>query len=94
VRAGAETIHGGIESYALSHGGRYPAEGEINAVGLGRYISVWPENPYTGAPMAEGGGEGNYRYDLSPDGGAYRLTAYGRNGRVILELSGGTDTSV
>ena len=44
--------------------------------------------------MADGGGEGNFRYDLSADGGAYRLTGYGRDGRILLELSGGTDTSV
>jgi hypothetical protein len=94
VRAGAATIHGGIESYAADHEGRYPPPGEVNAVGLSRYISVWPENPYTGAPMADGGGEGNFRYDLSADGGAYRLTGYGRDGRILLELSGGTDTSV
>jgi hypothetical protein len=94
VRAGAETIHAGIESYALSHGGRYPPEGEVNAMGLAGFISVWPDNPYTGGPMADGGGDGNFRYDLSPDGGAYRLTAYGRDGKVLLVLSGGTDTSV
>lgn len=94
VRAGAETIHAGIESYALDHGGRYPAEGAVDAVGLAGYISMWPENPYSGGSMADGGGAGNFRYDVSPDGGAYRLTAYGRDGRVILELSGGTDTSV
>lgn len=94
VRAGAQTVHGGIEAYALDHGGQYPSAGEVNATGMSRYISVWPENPYTGAPMADGGGEGNFRYDLSPDGGAYRLTAYGRDGKLLLELSGGTDTSV
>jgi hypothetical protein len=94
VRAGAQTIHAGIESYALSNNGRYPPAGEINAVGLGSYISVWPENPYTDGPMVDGGGEGNFRYDLSPDGGAYKLTAYGRDGKVLLELTGGTDSSV
>jgi hypothetical protein len=94
VRAGAESIHAGVETYAVSHGGRYPSEGEINAAGLGTFIPVWPENPYTGGPMVDGGGEGNFRYDLSPDGGAYKLTAYGRDGKVLLEFSGGTDTSV
>jgi type II secretory pathway pseudopilin PulG len=94
VRAGAETIHTGIEAYALDHGGRYPPAGEVNAIGLSGYISVWPQNPYTSAPMADGGGEGNYRYDLSPDGGAYKLTAYGRDGKVLLAITGGTDSSV
>jgi hypothetical protein len=94
VRAGAETIHAGIESFAQSHGGRYPPAGEISAAGLGGFMSAWPENPYTGGPMMDGGGEGNFRYRVSPDGGAYTLTAYGRDGKVLLEFSGGVDTSV
>ncbi|MDI9598626.1 MAG: hypothetical protein QM323_03885 [Acidobacteriota bacterium] len=44
--------------------------------------------------MADGGGDGNFRYDISPDGGAYRLTVYGRGGGVLVRFSGGSDTSV
>jgi hypothetical protein len=94
VRIGAQTIQAGIESYAGEHGGRLPAPGEVNAVSLGRYISAWPRNPYTDLPMADGGGEGNFRYDVSADGGAYRLIGYGRDGETVIQLSGGTQSTV
>ena len=51
-------------------------------------------NPYTQLPMADGGGEGNFRYDLSSDGGAYRLIGYGSGGKTVIELSGGTVDTV
>ena len=94
VRSGVRTIQVGIESYAAEHGGQYPAAGEVNGVGLNHYISAWPVNPYTDLPMADGGGAGNYRYDVSADGGAYKLTGYGRDGQMVIDLSGGSSTSV
>jgi type II secretory pathway pseudopilin PulG len=94
VRSSVRTIHVGIESYAADHGGQFPPAGEINAVGMSAYIPAWPVNPYTDLPMADGGGAGNYRYDVSPDGGAYKLTGYGRDGGVVIDLSGGSGQSV
>ena len=94
VRSGVRTIQVGIESYAADHAGQYPPAGEVNSVGLNGYISAWPVNPYTELPMADGGGAGNFRYDLSPDGGAYKLTGYGKDGEVVIDLTGGTGTSV
>ena len=38
-------------------------------------------NPYTDLPMSDGGGVGNFRYDLSADGGAYKLIGYGTRRR-------------
>jgi hypothetical protein len=66
----------------------------VNEVGLSRYIAVWPENPYTGLPMGDGGGAGNFRYDVSVDGGAYKLIGYGRDGGELLELGGGSKDTV
>jgi type II secretory pathway pseudopilin PulG len=94
VRSGVRTIQVGVESYAADHGGQYPPADEVNWVGLSRYISVWPVNPYTDLPMADGGGAGNFRYDVSADGGAYKLTGYGRDGQTVIDLSGGSSTSV
>lgn len=94
VRSGVHTIQAGIESYAADHDGQFPAPGEVNAVGLSRYISVWPQNPYTDLPMVDGGGVGNFRYDVSGGGGAYRLIGYGRDGTVVIELAGGSSASV
>ncbi len=94
VRDGVRTIQLGIESYAAEHNGTYPAAGEVNAVGLGGYLSMWPTNPYTDLPMADGGGAGNFRYTPGAGGGAYRLTGYGRDGKVVIELGGGSDTTI
>ena len=94
VQSGVRSIQTGVEAYATEHGGAYPAPGEVNSVGLSRYISVWPVNPYTDLPMTDGGGAGNFRYDVSADGGAYKLIGYGRDGTIVIELSGGNGTSV
>jgi len=94
VRSGVLTIQTGIESYAREHGGVYPAPGSVDQADLGPYISAWPTNPYTRLPMVDGGGAGDFRYDVSSDGGAYKLIGYGRSGEELFELSGGTPTSV
>ena len=94
VEANVRSLQTGIESYAADHGGAYPTPGEVNAVDMSRYISAWPVNPYTDLPMSDGGGVGNFRYDVSADGGAYKLLGYGRDGSVVIELTGGDATSV
>ena len=94
VRSGVRDIQVGVESYAADHNGHYPAPGEVNGLDLNRYITDWPQNPYTDLPMSDGGGVGNFRYDLSPDGGAYKLIGYGRSGNIVIDLAGGSGTSV
>ena len=94
VRDGVRTIQLGVEAYAAEHNGTYPAAGEVNGVGLGGYLSTWPTNPYTDLPMADGAGAGNFRYTPGAGGGTYRLTGYGRDGAVVIDLSGGSDTTI
>jgi len=94
VESNVRSIQTGIETYAAEHNGAFPASGQVNSVDLTRYISIWPVNPYTDLPMSDGGGMGNFRYDVSADGGAYKLIGYGRDGAVVIELSGGTGSSV
>jgi hypothetical protein len=90
VTRNVRTLQTGIETYAAEHNGRFPDPGEVNPIGLSGYVTFWPENPFTHLPMADGGGEGNFRYDLSSDGGAYRIIGYGSGGAAVIELSGGT----
>jgi len=93
VDAAVHTLQSGIDAYALEHNGRYPKPGELDPVDMARYVTAWPVNPYTGFPIADGGGEGNFRYAVSADGGAYKIIGYGRGGRVVLQLGGSaTDT--
>jgi len=94
VRDGVRTIQLGVEAYAAEHNGTYPEAGEVSGVGLGGYLSTWPTNPYTDLPMADGGGAGNFRYTPGAGGGAYRLTGYGRDGAVVIDLNGGSETTI
>ncbi len=80
IQAGVRSIQTGVESYAAEHGGAYPGPGEVNSLDLSGYVSAWPVNPYTDLPMSDGGGAGDFRYDVSADGGAYKLIGYGRDG--------------
>ena len=89
VRSGVRTIQVGLESYAVEHGGVYPAADQVNGVGLSRYISAWPQNPYTDLPMAPGDGPGCFAYEPGAGGAAYQLTGYGRDRSVVIVLSGG-----
>ncbi len=93
MRSGVRTIQIGVESYAVDHG-EYPPAGEVNSVGFSRYISAWPVNPYTDMPMAPGDGPGCFRYEPGGGGGTYRLTGYGRDGGIVIDLTGGSDTTV
>ena len=94
VSANIYNLQMGIEAYAAGHAGRFPDPTEMNAIGMSGYVTAWPVNPYTDQPMGDGGGEGNYRYNVSPDGGAYRLIGYGGGGKTVIEVSGGDETTV
>jgi hypothetical protein len=94
VRTGVLSIQVGIETYAVEHGGKFPQPGMLNPTDMGPYISTWPMNPYSYLPMADGGGAGNFRYDVSADGGAYRLIGYGSDGEQVIQVSGGDPTTV
>jgi len=93
VGAGVRNIQMGIETYAVDHGGTYPDETLVNSVDLSPYIPDWPVNPYTGLPMARGQSLGNFVYDVDSSGRMYRLVGYGRDGKIVVELTGGESTT-
>jgi type II secretory pathway pseudopilin PulG len=89
ARAIAEGIHSiqvGIESYAIDHNGAIPATAEVTQVGLGTYVDSWPVNPYTGLPMTQGTGQGDFAYSASPGGHSFELTGYGDNGVALITV--------
>ena len=94
VRSGVRTIQVGVESYAADHGGQYPPASEVNGVGLNPYVSAWPVNPYTDLPMTGVGGAGDFLYYVSADGLAYELVGFGDDGQEVIDLTGGSVTSV
>jgi hypothetical protein len=89
VAAGAHSIQSGVEAWATDHDGTYPEADLVNGTGLNRYVPEWPTNPYTDLPMAQAGGLGNFIYEVDAGRHAYRLTGFGRDGKVVVDLRGG-----
>jgi hypothetical protein len=83
VRDGIHRIQIGIQSWAVDHGDRYPSVRLVDQEHLLGYVDDWPENPYTGAPMSLGSGQGDFWYETSPGRAEYVLTGYGAEGIVI-----------
>jgi len=72
---GARVIKGYIEQYGMLNNGTAPAAGDVTRAGaLGSWFPFWPENPYSGQPMAQGADPGEFAYTAGA-GGAYSLSA-------------------
>jgi hypothetical protein len=95
VMEGIHSIQVGIQSWAVDHQDRYPSAFDLSQVPMTSYIDVWPTNPYTGAPMTEGTGRGDFTYEVSPDRRSYRLVGYGEDGKIVIDVgSGGGGTTI
>jgi len=94
VRDGIYTIQGGLESWAADHGGRYPDPDRVNPYGLQTYVSEWPHNPYADLPMVQGVNPGDFGYEVSPRGTAYRLVGYGANGSIVIDVDNGWQDTI
>ena len=70
----AVSVRLGIESYMANNGALPPAADQAT---LGEFVSPWPNNPWTNAPMKPGSGMG----DLSLHAGE-RLAVPARGARV------------
>ena len=63
VKEGTHLIQDAVMTYAVDHGGAYPATEYVTytpddktADNLGnKYLDTWPNNPWTGKPMANTG---------------------------------------
>src|SRR5665647_3206405 len=93
VKAGVHGIQVGIQTWAVDHQGQYPAASDMNQMTMSDYVDLWPTNPYTGAPMAQGTQAGDYFYEVTPDGKSFRLVGYGKGGKVIIDI-GSDDSSI
>lgn len=78
VEDGIHAIQVAIQGYAVDHDGRYPPAPDVSQSGaVGRhYLDPWPTDIYTGGPMGQGGGPGDFTYTVSPDGTSYRLVGH------------------
>lgn len=79
VIEGVHALQVGLQSWAVDHGDQWPPRADVRAGGaVASYLDRWPENPYTGEPMAPGDGPGDYTY--LRDGGQYQLTGHFEDG--------------
>ena len=70
AKAGLLSIQMGVQSYLATTGA---VPGDASQATLGSFVSPWPSNPFTKAPMAPGTGVGDYSY--APIGTTgYKLT--------------------
>lgn len=75
-KAGLALLQSYVEAWRAGHGGTPPAEADLaasGAVGLQPGLAIWPQNPWTKAPMAQGAGNGDFAYALSGGGAGYTL---------------------
>lgn len=87
VKGGVHNIELGIGSYGVDYGDTYPATGSVSKATLvdatgEPYVDVWPENPWTGADMAEGVTRGCYIYTRVDD--SFTLEGLGSKATVIF----------
>ena len=86
VKEGIHSIQVGVQSWAIDHGDAYPRPSRVSESGLRSYVDVWPTNPYTGLPMAQGTAPGDFAYTLAPDRSSFELTGMGEAGQPIITV--------
>jgi hypothetical protein len=59
AKVGIQAIQTGIIAYAGTSGA---APATVDAATLGTFVSPWPKNPWTLAPMMEGTAKGDFTY--------------------------------
>ena len=71
VKEGVHSIQIGVQSYAVDNNDVYPLTAAMVGV-VTPELDPWPENPFTGAAMANDGALGNFTY-VSVAGADYAL---------------------
>lgn len=86
VKEGIHSIQIGVQMYAVDNNDSYPDPSLVSQSGFASYVDFWPTNPYTGLPMAQGTGEGDFAYTVSADGTSFTLLGYGKGGKVVITV--------
>ncbi len=68
----------GVKAHVATTGEAPP---DASQATLGAFVSPWPDNPFTKAPMQSGDGPGDYVY-RQLGGGAYELSVYLSDGTL------------
>jgi type IV pilus assembly protein PilA len=78
VKEGVHSIQVGVQSVAVDNNDVYPLTANVVA-DVAPEIDQWPDNPFTGDPMANDGDLGDFTY-VSADGSDYTLSGTLSNG--------------
>lgn len=65
VIAGVEAIARGAEEYAGTYGYGPAVDDALPTGLLAQFVDPWPTNPYTGEPMTQGYGPGDYSFSTA-----------------------------
>ena len=87
VKEGIHSIQIAVESYAAdSQEGAYPDPSMVSQSGMASFVDIWPMNPYTGDPMTQGTGPGDFTYTLAADAWSFELVGYGQGGKGVITV--------
>jgi hypothetical protein len=78
-KAGLALLKSYVDAWAAAHGGTPPAEADVNTSGAVRLqpgVPIWPQDPWSRAPMAQGTGDGQFAYALTDGGTGYTLRVH------------------
>jgi hypothetical protein len=84
VMEGLHSVQIGIQSWAVDNNDIYPAAANVTQAGLASYVDNWPTNSYTGGPMQQGTGPGDFSYTKGDN--TFSMTVFGENGEVLLTV--------
>jgi hypothetical protein len=83
AKSGLALVQQYVEMWARANAGAYPAETDVASggpVGLQPGVPIWPQSPWTHAPMTQGTATGDYAYALTA--GGYTLRVHLATGKV------------
>jgi hypothetical protein len=78
AKAALLAVATGVRAHVASTG---EAPADAGQATLGGFVSPWPDNPFTGAPMSPGSDPCDYVYRRL-EGGAYELSVYLSDGTL------------
>ncbi len=82
VKEGTHSIQIGVQSYAVDNNDVYPLTANVVA-NVTPQLDPWPDNSFTGAPMANDGALGNFTY-VSVAGADYTLLGVLSGGNFVV----------
>lgn len=78
AKAAVLALGTGVKAHVATTGEAPP---DASQATLGAFVSPWPDNPFTGAPMGPGSNPGDYVYEALGDG-AYELSVHLSDGTL------------